>query len=98
MRQDSCKSKVDLLFIIDESGSMQAAGYQQCLDFAQKVVGDFDVGQSADQTRVASISFGKTTNVRVSISGVLLLNTHAQSTFTLLLSISTNAALSSKCI
>ena len=59
VRTGSCKTAVDLLFVFDESGSMQAAGYKQCLDFAQTVVESFEIDGS-DLTRVASISYGAT--------------------------------------
>ena len=53
---DGCQTKIDLMFVLDYSGSIKASGYETEKTFAKDVVSFFDVGP--DATRVASISYG----------------------------------------
>ncbi|KAK3703105.1 hypothetical protein QZH41_003014 [Actinostola sp. cb2023] len=54
----TCKSKIDLVFLIDGSASIEMYGtgtFQSCLNFIKTVINAFDV--SRDGTRVGAISF-----------------------------------------
>ena len=55
---DGCQTKVDLMFVLDYSGSIASAGYETEKKFAKDVVSFFDIGP--DASRVASISYGTT--------------------------------------
>jgi Mg-chelatase subunit ChlD len=49
------QAKIDLVFVMDASGSIGSAGYRQCTTFAKDVVASFDIG--ADLTRVGSVTY-----------------------------------------
>ena len=53
---DACQTKVDLMFVMDYSGSIASAGYNTEKAFAASVANFFDIGP--DATRVASVSYG----------------------------------------
>ena len=50
-----CQTNLDLLFLLDESGSVGSSNHQLGLQFMESVVGFYDI--SPDGTRVAVISF-----------------------------------------
>ncbi|XP_012944165.2 collagen alpha-1(XII) chain [Aplysia californica] len=57
-----CKKKMDLLFIIDSSGSLGADNFKKELHFVEELVGSFDV--SSSEVRVAALTFSNDANVR----------------------------------
>jgi hypothetical protein len=52
---DSCATKVDLMFVLDMSGSIEAAGYASEKKFVMELIDFFDIGPDASQ--VAMISY-----------------------------------------
>ena len=50
-----CQTNLDLLFLLDESGSVGSTNHQLSLEFIESVVGFYDI--STNSTRVATISF-----------------------------------------
>lgn len=50
-----CQTDIDLVFLVDESGSVGSTNYQLSVQFMQSVVNFFDV--EANRTRVAMVSF-----------------------------------------
>jgi len=51
---DTCRTKVDVLFLLDGSGSMAQSGYDLEKEFVKATLAHFDVAE--DETRVAAIS------------------------------------------
>ena len=58
---DSCQSKIDLMFVIDMSGSIRSSGYALEKQFARDVANYFDIG--LDATRVALISYSSNSRI-----------------------------------
>ena len=56
-----CQTNLDLLFLLDESGSVGSTNHQLGLDFMESVVGFFNI--STNGTRVAMISFSSSINI-----------------------------------
>lgn len=56
-----CQTDIDLIFLVDESGSVGSANYQLAVQFMQSVVNFFDVEE--DRTRVAMISFSTNASI-----------------------------------
>ena len=56
---DECRTKVDLLFLLDGSGSMEQSGYDLERQFFKEVLKYFDI--ATDESRVASISYASST-------------------------------------
>ena len=50
-----CQTDLDLVFLVDESGSVGSTNYQLAVQFMQSVVNFFDVEEN--RTRVAMVSF-----------------------------------------
>ena len=55
--QTSCSGPIDLVFALDESGSVGNSNYQKAKDFMKTVVARFDVGAGANQAQVAVMTF-----------------------------------------
>jgi receptor-type tyrosine-protein phosphatase Q len=55
VKSQPSQAKIDLVFVMDASGSIGSTGYRQCTTFAKDVVASFDVG--SDQTRVGSVTY-----------------------------------------
>ena len=55
--QTSCNGPIDLVFALDESGSVGSSNYQKAKDFMKTVVDRFDVGPGANQAQVAVMTF-----------------------------------------
>ncbi|XP_005090541.2 collagen alpha-1(XX) chain [Aplysia californica] len=51
----SCKKQMDLLFILDSSASMSEKDFKKELDFAARIAGNLDIGESG--TRVSLMQF-----------------------------------------
>lgn len=53
-----CRAKIDLAFVIDASGSIEASGrgnFKRCLDFVKRLVASFDI--SPRYTRVGAVVY-----------------------------------------
>ena len=50
-----CQTAVDLLFILDGSGSVSKSDFEKAKEFVKKVIDFFDVGKNA--TRIAAIQY-----------------------------------------
>ena len=58
---DTCQTKVDLLFVLDGSGSMTQQGWNQEIKFFGDVIEYFDIGP--DATRVAAVSYAENSRI-----------------------------------
>ena len=58
-----CNAPVDLVFILDESGSVGSVDNEKALLFMEDVLDRFDVGTSANQAHVAMVAFSTTTQI-----------------------------------
>lgn len=64
-----CQTRgIDLIFVLDSSGSVGASNFQNVRDFVANLVGQLEIGP--DSTRVGLINFGSSATVEFS------LNTH----------------------
>lgn len=55
--QTVCQAAVDIVFIVDDSGSVGAANYYKAIDFMKGVISRFTVGAGANDAQVAMIRF-----------------------------------------
>ncbi len=58
---EKCDAAIDLVIIMDSSGSIGAPNYQKGLDFIKKLVNDFDIGEN--ETRVSLINYSSTASI-----------------------------------
>ena len=56
-----CQTDIDLVFLVDESGSVGSTNYELAVQFMQSVVNFFDVEEN--RTRVAMISFSTNASI-----------------------------------
>ena len=66
VRPSACQTDIDLLFLLDGSGSMDGYFHQE-LEFASQVLNYFDVG--ADGTRVAAITYASSSQSNFNFLG-----------------------------
>jgi hypothetical protein len=60
----SCKGHpVDLVFLLDMSGSVSVTNFEEVKKFAKAIVSEFDVGTADHQTRVGAVSFSSSTTL-----------------------------------
>ena len=62
----NCTSAVDLIFVLDASGSIKSSGYEQMKSFVSELVNQFDV--ESGNARVGLLTYSTTVNVRFNLS------------------------------
>ncbi|CAI9741682.1 Hypothetical predicted protein [Octopus vulgaris] len=65
-RNDCASAQIDLVFLIDSSGSVQDLNFRKTKDFLKNIVRNLDIGP--DKTRVAVIRFSTNPHVSFSLS------------------------------
>ena len=71
-----CDSGLDIVFVLDASGSIGSSNFVRMKDFVKSVVSNFEIG--ADKTRVGVIRYASSASIVIplgSINNALLLNT-----------------------
>mgnify|MGYP006078359035 FL=1 len=61
--QTVCNAPVDLVFILDESGSVGSVDNEKALLFMEDVLDRFSVGNKPSQAHVAMVAFSTTTQI-----------------------------------
>ena len=62
--ESACKDgKLDVLYVVDGSGSVRKRNFKKIKQFTQKLSGRFDIG--SDKTRVAFMQFGRASKTRL---------------------------------
>ena len=57
--QTICARPVDLVLVLDESGSVNNNEWDDAKDFMKQIVGRYNIGQGASQTRVSIVPFSQ---------------------------------------
>ena len=52
-----CNNAIDVMFVVDASGSVKPHNFQKQLDFMKEFVNAFDIGPGANQVQVGAITF-----------------------------------------
>eukprot|EP00037_Helgoeca_nana_P015140 m.141781 g.141781 ORF g.141781 m.141781 type:complete len:2442 (+) comp22882_c0_seq1:29-7354(+) len=73
---DSCTAPLDLMFLLDSSGSIDGTAFggspgtfqNKVLGFVQQIVPYFSIGSGADQTQVGVVTFSDEVNVRIGLN------------------------------
>ena len=66
--QTVCQAPVDLVFILDESGSVGSSNYYKSVDFMKDMVSRYKVGAGATDAQIAMISFSTTSTLEFDLS------------------------------
>lgn len=62
---------VDLIFVLDGSGSITSESFAQMKNFVAEFTKNFDVGNDANQMRIGIVQYSSDVNVQISLTGSL---------------------------
>ena len=71
--EHACQNAIDLIFVLDSSGSIGRANYQKMLEFVGDVINKLDIGP--DKSRVGVVDYSNSASVPIHLNAYQMNNT-----------------------